>query len=176
MTEVLFMRNEQLKKNGEASYYDSDGFYQTIENSENDDTWTGFFNKRHKIASKSFVEDHPDFSIGGFHIDEEQQVNLTEYAPILFRNIRKKHITEENFYRSFVPSKNFEGLFNFKRGAGKSPSFFFFTDNNLLMLKTLKESEFDILINKKTFLMDYFKYVINNPDCLLSKIFGIFKI
>lgn len=75
-----------------------------------------------------------------------------------------------------MPSRNFEGLFNFKTGDGKSPSFFFFTDNNLLMLKTLKESEFNILMNRHEFLMDYFKYVTENPSCLLTKILGLFKI
>jgi hypothetical protein len=44
------------------------------------------------------------------------------------------------------------------------------------MLKTLKESEFDILMNKCEFMMDYFKYVTENPDCLLSKLLGLYKI
>lgn len=38
------------------------------------------------------------------------------------------------------------GMYNFRTGDGKSPSFFFFSDNQLFMLKTMKESEFDILV------------------------------
>jgi hypothetical protein len=68
-----------------------------------------------------------------------------EYAPMIFRNIRKDYISEKAFYESFVPTLNPQGIFNFKTGGGKSPSFFFFTDNGLLMLKTLKTSEKDIL-------------------------------
>ena len=51
-----------------------------------------------------------------------------------------------------------EGMFNFKTGGGKSPSFFFFPDNKLLMLKTLKPSEKEILLGKG-FLLQYMKYV-----------------
>ena len=61
----------------------------------------------HKIYSKEFSEIHPDFSIGGFYIEEGLEVTITEYAPLLFRNIRSNVITEENFFRSFVPRKNF---------------------------------------------------------------------
>jgi hypothetical protein len=35
---------------------------------------------------------------------------------MMFRNLRKTHITEENFFRSFIPKKNYEGLFGFKKG------------------------------------------------------------
>jgi len=66
------------------------------------------------------------------------------------------------------------GMYNFKTGSGKSPSFFFFPDNNLLMLKTLKPSEKDILFDKG-FLLAYFKYVMQNPSTLLMKIFGIYE-
>jgi hypothetical protein len=57
-------------------------------------------------------------------------------------------ISENDLLRSFIPTKNMEGMFNFKTGGGKSPSFFFFPDNKLLMLKTLKTSEKEILLNK----------------------------
>ena len=49
-------------------------------------------------------------------------------------------------------------MFNFKTGGGKSPSFFFFPDNKLLMLKTMKPSEKEILLGKG-FLLQYMKYV-----------------
>ena len=60
--------------------------------------------------------------------------------------------------KTFIPTKNMQGMFNFKTGEGKSPSFFFFPDNKLLMLKTLKPSEKEILLNKG-FLLKYMKYV-----------------
>ena len=66
-------------------------------------------------------------------------------------------------------------MYNFKTGDGKSPSFFFFTDNTKYMLKTLKESEFHILI-KHNFLLDYFKHVQKNPETLLMKFLGMYQI
>ena len=179
MSEVLYQRNEEHKRKGDSSYYDSEYFQQLVKSNDQsgtDELWTSLNSQsKFKINSKHFVENHPDYSIQGFHI-EDQQVLVTEYAPLLFRNIRKIHITETNLFKSFIPSRNFQAIFNFKTGDGKSPSFFFFTDNNLLMLKTLKESEFNILMNKSEFMMDYFKYVTENPDCLLSKLLGLYKI
>ena len=78
-------------------------------------------------------------------------------------------------FQSFVPNKNMKGIYNFKTGSGKSPSFFFFPDNNLLMLKTLKDSEKEILFDKG-FLLSYFKHCMKHPDTTLMKIFGIFEI
>jgi len=66
------------------------------------------------------------------------------------------------------------GMYDFRTGGGKSPSFFFFSDNNLIMLKTLKGSEHEIIFDKG-FLVDYFKYTIKNPNTLLCKIYGVFE-
>ena len=77
--------------------------------------------------------------------------------------------------KAFIPSNNPEGMKNFKTGGGKSPSFFFFTDDKKFMIKTLKKSEKDILL-QKGFLEDYFLYISKNPNSLLMKIFGIFEL
>ena len=66
------------------------------------------------------------------------------------------------------------GMYNFKTGVGQSPSFFFFSDNQLLMFKTLKESEKQILF-KKGFISEYFKYVMQQPDTLLMRILGVYE-
>ena len=66
------------------------------------------------------------------------------------------------------------GMYNFRTGDGKSPSFFFFPDNNRLMLKTLKDSEYEILF-QKGFLLEYFKYIRSNPNSLLMMIFGVYE-
>jgi hypothetical protein len=66
------------------------------------------------------------------------------------------------------------GMYNFRTGGGKSPSFFFFPDNNRLMLKTLKDSEHEIIFNKG-FLLDYFKYTRKQPETLLMRIFGVYE-
>ena len=89
--------------------------------------------------------------------------------------MRKDVIEEEELMESFIPDLNMTGMFNFKAGTGKSPSFFFFSDNNKLMMKTLKESEKDIIF-KKEFLHKYFMYINENPDSLLMRIYGIYQV
>jgi len=66
-------------------------------------------------------------------------------------------------------------IYNFKLGQGKSPSFFFFSDNKLLMLKTCNPSEKKLLFDAN-FLAEYFKYVMTNPETLLMKIFGCYEV
>ena len=67
-----------------------------------------------------------------------------------------------------------DGMYNFKLGDGKSQSLFFFSDNNRIIMKTLKDSEMTILF-EKNFLIHYFEYVMKNPDTLIMKILGIYK-
>jgi hypothetical protein len=102
-------------------------------------------------------------------------MEITEFAPHIFRNIRRDIISEQLLFDSFIPAANFSGIHNFQTGKGKSPSFFFFSDNKVLMLKTLKSSEFDILF-KDGFLIDYYKHLMENKDSLLSRYLGIFEV
>ena len=82
---------------------------------------------------------------------------------------------ERMLFESFIPISNFKGVHNFKTGTGKSPSFFFFSDNKLLMIKTLKQSEMKILF-ETNFLVDYYKYILQNPSSLLSRILGVYEL
>jgi len=68
-----------------------------------------------------------------------------------------------------------DGMYNFKTGDGKSPSFFFFTDNKKIMMKTLKESEFEIIFDKE-FITKYFQHIMLYPKSLLSKIYGVYQV
>ena len=77
-------------------------------------------------------------------------------------------------FESFIPISNFKGVHNFVTGTGKSPSFFFFSDNKLFMLKTLKESELRILF-ETDFMVDYYKYIMENKESLLSRILGVYE-
>ena len=76
---------------------------------------------------------------------------------------------------SLIPALNYEAIHNFETGQGKSPSFFFFSDDHSIMVKTLKESEFDILFNTD-FLVDYVMHLVRNPDSILSRYFGVYEV
>lgn len=127
-----------------------------------------------EVCSVKFAREHPDLIIDGYVKMNDIDTKVWEYAPTIFRNIRKGKITENQLMSSFIPNKNMTGMYNFRTGGGKSPSFFFFSDNDLIMLKTLKESEHQIIFDKG-FLQSYFKYIMANPDTLLSKIYGVFE-
>lgn len=43
------------------------------------------------------------------------------------------------------------------------------------MIKTLKESEFDILVNTD-FLVDYVMHLIKNPESILSRYLGVYEV
>ena len=55
---------------------------------------------------------------------------MIEYAPKIFEEIRKQlDISIENLIESLCPENNYEAIHNFLTGSGKSPSFFFFSDD-----------------------------------------------
>lgn len=64
-------------------------------------------------------------------------------------------MTEGFLSNSLLPSQNFKGIHNFSLGDGKSDSFFFFSDDQIFMMKTMKKSEMDIMF-EDGFLVDYF--------------------
>ena len=89
-------------------------------------------------------------------------MEILEYAPDLFRAIRMKHgITEDFLFKSFAPIYNIQAIHNFFTGSGKSESFFFFSDNKAFVLKTLKDSERDLLLEKSV-LESYFEHIMSN--------------
>jgi 1-phosphatidylinositol-4-phosphate 5-kinase len=67
------------------------------------------------------------------------------------------------------------GIHNFEAGQGKGGSFFFFSENNVFLVKTMKKSEFDIMF-KEGWLVEYHKYLRDNPNSLLARFFGVYEI
>jgi hypothetical protein len=128
--------DKQVQKSNrlERNYYEAD----FVKNADKNEIWS-------QAQERSLYKiDVNPYRIEGLSAPEG--IILTEYAPLLFRNIRHDFTTEATLQNSFTPSHNPEGIFNFKTGGGKSPSFFFFTDDGKFMIKTLKKSEKDILL------------------------------
>ena len=84
-------------------------------------------------------------------------------------------IDEEFLFKSFVPLHNIQAIHNFFTGSGKSSSFFFFSDNKAFVLKTLKDSEKNLLLEQGV-LQSYYDHMMNNEESLLSKFYGVFTI
>ena len=179
LTDVYYRNRDTLNRQGEEHYYETDFINQTIADDQHEELWR-FTNQVdcHITIMKKFTKRHKLDCIPGEDnlFDNQSHVKIKEYGPKVFRSIRKTYgIKEQDLLKTFIPIKNMEGMFNFKTGGGKSPSFFFFPDNKLLMLKTLKPSEKDILL-QKGFLLQYFKYVMKNPKTLLMKFYGLYSI
>lgn len=56
---------------------------------------------------------------------------------------------------------------------GKSGSFFYYTADGKYMLKTIQYREYKFM---RSILEDYYYYVKNNPDTLITKFFGLHKL
>lgn len=85
-----------------------------------------------------FLRKFPEVAINSFRVSDLENIVVTEYAPEIFRQIRSNIISEKDIYESFIPSDNYAAMANFQTGQGKSPSFFFFSENKLVLLKTMK--------------------------------------
>ena len=99
-------------------------------------------------------------------------IEITEYAPEIFFSLRKlEKIKNEEMIQSFLPQKNLKGI---KESDGKSGSFFISTDDNKYMIKTLKYKEFELI--RLTFLTKYINYLKENPESLICRIYGMYKL
>ncbi len=56
---------------------------------------------------------------------------------------------------------------------GKSGSFFYYTADGKYMLKTVHYREYKFL---RKILKDYYYYIKQNPDTLITKFFGLHKL
>jgi 1-phosphatidylinositol-4-phosphate 5-kinase len=56
---------------------------------------------------------------------------------------------------------------------GKSGSFFYYTADGKYMLKTIRYKEYKFL---RTILKDYYNYINENPETLITRFYGLHKL
>ena len=61
-----------------------------------------------------------------------------------------------------------------KESEGKSGSFFFFSHDGRFLIKTISNNELNTMIGK--FMEDYHKYMSENNDSLIARVYGIYTI
>jgi len=61
-----------------------------------------------------------------------------------------------------------------RESSGKSGSFFFFTHDNNFVIKTITSSEIETM--KNNLIKNYFEHMKENPNSLISRIYGIYEI
>ena len=99
-------------------------------------------------------------------------VKIIDYAPKIFAYLRNlERINIDKMAESFLPKNNKKGI---SESQGKSGSFFISTDDNQYMIKTLRVDEFDLI--RKTFINEYVKYITQNRNSLLCRIYGMYNI
>ena len=104
--------------------------------------------RSHEIDVGKVIEELDTLCVYDIGASKKATFTIIEHAPSLFRDIRKKFgVTEDFLFNSLAPLHNMQAIHNFFTGNGKSSSFFFFSDNRVFVLKTLKESEKKLLLD-----------------------------
>ena len=103
-----------------------------------------------------------------------QSISITHYVPNLFQKIRDHFgILDENILDSVDPVKNRSNIFSIGEGEGKSGSFFIFTSDKKLLIKTTSPQEMKLLVR---LLPNYTKRVTNKSKSMIAKIFGAYSV
>ena len=104
-----------------------------------------------------------------------------DYAPKVFEDIRiKDGVSNESYIEALGPNNIYNYIWtnDFKTftslvSSGKSGSLFYYTQNGKFMLKTIAKDEFNKLLAT---LQDYHLHLVNFPDSLLNRFYGLHKI
>ena len=103
-----------------------------------------------------------------------------DYAPNVFEAIRNTFGISNQAYMESIGYHTFQKAFLNKlslmlteNSSGKSGSFFFHTADMKFMIKTIKTSEFCVL---KKQLIAYYNYIVDNPETLLTKYYGLHQL
>lgn len=98
----------------------------------------------HVVDIKEFLNNYGHFCL--YKGNDYSKINIIELRPKSFHLIRQHFkVMDEELFESFAPINNKQAINNFFTGAGKSNSFFLFTDDKRFVLKTLKVTEFELL-------------------------------
>lgn len=100
----------------------------------------------------------------------EASVLGCDYAPKVFRTLRRKFGVSDASYRLSLCAQALEGV---GQGAGASGSIFFLSADKRYVIKSLPKKETDQL---RDLLKFYYSHMSKNPDSLLPKFFGMYKV
>lgn len=106
----------------------------------------------------------------------DKKVKCIEYAPELFAFLRQKdNIDPQNLKETLNPviDGNINAIKKSGEGMGKSGSFFFFSHDKKLLIKTMTTSDF----NAWTQLFPkYFEHINMFEDSLIARVYGIYSV
>ena len=95
------------------------------------------------------------------------------YAPKLFADVMRNSKRFIDFNKSLKVHDNEDQIVEAgQNGGGASGELFMCTHDKQILVKTITESEKKALIN---ILYDYSVYMMERPDSMISKIYGLFE-
>ena len=97
-------------------------------------------------------------------------IEITEYNSSIFKKLRKlEGLNEDTIISMFQPKKGTNQLI--KR---INETIYINSTNKLLMLKQLKKE--NLLFYQRNILPDLYNYLVNHPNSLICRVFGLYKI
>lgn len=127
------------------------------EDDGDDDEWMKLLSQRPKIEVKT-----KQFKIKSHHPEK--------FAKIL----QKDGYTYQDIIESMNIKKNKKKIFNAGEGAGASGSFFFFSADNRLIIKTMQDDDLQAILE---IVDDYIKHLTDVAGkSLLARIYGVYTI
>ena len=104
-----------------------------------------------------------------------------DFSPRVFHQIRMLYGISSNDYLKSIGPENIIGSMitgnikslNEQCSTGKSGSFFYYTPDSKYMLKTISHAEF---VRLKHILKQYYTHMVNYPQTLITRFFGLHKI
>ncbi|PRP83793.1 hypothetical protein PROFUN_08991 [Planoprotostelium fungivorum] len=107
-------------------------------------------------------------------IRESHQHTFTDYAPLVFMRMRQTAGVDNETYVEALEPRNFiENLGNQKFSDGRSGSFFVFSPCKNFIVKTLTVDEAALVID---ILPKLYQHMMQNPDTLINRFFGLHAI
>lgn len=110
----------------------------------------------------------------GVTYQADDAFTFTEFAPFLFRSIRQRFgITCEDYLRSLASKIGDSYSITSMLAEGKSSSIFLMSTNERFIIKSLTWKEFEFC---RHILKDYYHYVCEQTDTLLSRFYSLFQL
>jgi len=103
-----------------------------------------------------------------------EDVLVTEYAPDVFAFLRAMDgYDNDSIKKSLHPDNNKKSVFKAGESQGKSGSFFFFSEDEKFIIKTMTDSDFNAFMR---LFRSYVRHICRNRKSLLARIYGIYSI
>jgi 1-phosphatidylinositol-4-phosphate 5-kinase len=104
-----------------------------------------------------------------------EDIVVTEFAPDVFSFLRQKDgYSNKTLELSLDPDNNKEKVFKAGESQGKSGSFFFFSQDQKFIIKTMTDSDFNAFMR---LFRSYFRHVCSpKTRSLLARVYGVYSV